>query len=60
MLDSTIPRNALAGGSAPLDLIGHSSHRFGSAPRLDPAVVSAILRTELSAWMPGNTGLRRV
>jgi hypothetical protein len=34
--DSPIPRNALAGGSAPLDLIGHAAHRFDSARRLAP------------------------
>jgi hypothetical protein len=44
---SPIPRNALAGGSAPLDLIGHAAHRFDSARRLDPGVVRAILESEL-------------
>jgi hypothetical protein len=34
-------------GSAPLDLIGHASHRFEPARRLDPAVVRAILKSEL-------------
>jgi hypothetical protein len=36
-----LPRNALAGGSAPLDLIGHAAHRFDSARRLDPGVAVA-------------------
>jgi len=45
--DSTIPRNAPTEWAAPLDLIGHSSHRFDTAPRLDPAVVRAILKSEL-------------
>ena len=51
MPDSAIPRNALAGGSAPLDLIGHSSHRFDSAPRLDPVDIRAILDKELPAMV---------
>jgi hypothetical protein len=52
MGDNAIPRNALAGGSAPLDVIGHSSHRFDTAPRLDPAVVRAILKSELPPERP--------
>jgi hypothetical protein len=32
---------------APLDLIGHATHRFDSALRLDPTIVRTILELEL-------------
>jgi hypothetical protein len=47
--DSAIPRNAPIGGTAPLDVIGHASHRFDSALRLDPVDIRAILDEELPA-----------
>jgi hypothetical protein len=56
MPDSAVPRNALAGVSVPLDLIGHASHRFDDALRLDPVLVRAVLSTELPATLTPNSG----
>ena len=43
--------------SVPLDLVGNASHRFDSAPRLDPAVRRAILKSELPTAI---TALERI
>jgi hypothetical protein len=45
--DSAIPRNAPIGGMAPRDVIGHATHRFDSALRLDPTIVRTLLELEL-------------